>query len=45
MRPFAVIGDGLPRSDTAVHERVGFLVYWLANRSSELFPGPTQDAR
>jgi hypothetical protein len=45
MRPFAVTGDGLPRRDTAVHEWVGLLVYWLTNRSSELFPGLTQDAR
>jgi hypothetical protein len=45
MRPFAVISDGLPRRDTAVHEWVGLLVYWLTNRSSELFPGPTQGAR
>jgi uncharacterized SAM-binding protein YcdF (DUF218 family) len=41
MRPFAVISGGLQRSDTAVHEWIGLLVYWLTNRSSELFPGPT----
>jgi uncharacterized SAM-binding protein YcdF (DUF218 family) len=44
MRPFAVVSDGLQRSDTAVHEWVGLLVYWLTARSSELFPGPTQNA-
>jgi uncharacterized SAM-binding protein YcdF (DUF218 family) len=44
MRPFAVVSDGLQRSDTAVHEWVGLLVYWVTERSSELFPGPTQDA-
>jgi uncharacterized SAM-binding protein YcdF (DUF218 family) len=41
MRRFAVMSDGLQRSDTAVHEWVGLLVYWLTERSSELFPGPT----
>jgi uncharacterized SAM-binding protein YcdF (DUF218 family) len=44
MRPFAVMSVGLQRTDTAVHEWVGLLVYWLTKRSSELFPGPTQDA-
>jgi uncharacterized SAM-binding protein YcdF (DUF218 family) len=43
MRPFAVMSEGLQQSDTAVHEWVGLLVYWLTKRSSELFPGPTQD--
>jgi uncharacterized SAM-binding protein YcdF (DUF218 family) len=45
LRPFATMGDGLQRTDTAVHEWVGLLVYWLTGRSSELFPGPTQDTR
>jgi hypothetical protein len=43
MRPFAVASDGLQRSDTAVHEWVGLVVYWLTKRSSGLFPGPIQD--
>ena len=43
LRPFASVGDGLRRSDTAVREWVGLAVYWLTGRSSELFPAPTQD--
>jgi len=39
-RPFRIASDGLKRTDTAVHEWVGLLVYWLTDRSSELFPGP-----
>ena len=41
LRPFASVGDGLRRSDTAVREWVGLAVYWLTGRSSELFAGPT----
>lgn len=40
LRPFGSLGDGLRRTDTAVHEWVGLLVYWLSGRSSALFPGP-----
>jgi uncharacterized SAM-binding protein YcdF (DUF218 family) len=43
LRPFASVGDGLRRTDTAVREWVGLAVYWLTGRSSELFPAPTQD--
>ena len=43
LRPFASVGDGLRRSDTAVREWVGLAVYWLTGRSSELFPAPTHD--
>jgi uncharacterized SAM-binding protein YcdF (DUF218 family) len=39
-RPFATLGDGLRRTDTAVREWVGLAAYWLSGRSSELFPGP-----
>ena len=39
-RPFRIASDGLKRTDTAVHEWVGLLVYWLSGRTSELFPGP-----
>ena len=45
MRPCATIGDGLRRTDTAVHEWVGLAVYWLTGRCSELFPAPTQNNR
>ncbi|MCC6891153.1 MAG: YdcF family protein [Hyphomicrobiales bacterium] len=41
MRPFATLGDGLRRTDTAIREWVGLLTYWLSGRTSELFPGPT----
>ena len=41
LRPFATVGDGLRRSDTAMREWVGLAVYWLTGRSSELFPAPT----
>lgn len=40
LRPFPTLGDGLRRTDTAMREWVGLLVYWLTGRSSELFPGP-----
>jgi uncharacterized SAM-binding protein YcdF (DUF218 family) len=40
LRPFATLGSGLERADTAVHEWVGLLVYWLTGRSAALFPGP-----
>ena len=43
LRPFASVGDGLRRSDTAVREWVGLAVYWLTGRSAELFPAPTHD--
>jgi uncharacterized SAM-binding protein YcdF (DUF218 family) len=39
-RPFATLGSGLQRSDTAAREWVGLLVYWLTGRSAALFPGP-----
>ncbi len=39
-RPFSSLADGLHQTDTAVHEWVGLFVYWLAGRTSELFPGP-----
>lgn len=37
---FGSIASGLARTDTAMHEWAGLLVYWLSGDSSELFPGP-----
>jgi uncharacterized SAM-binding protein YcdF (DUF218 family) len=39
-RPFASLGDGLRRTDTAAHEWIGLLTYRLTGATSELFPGP-----
>jgi uncharacterized SAM-binding protein YcdF (DUF218 family) len=44
LRPFRTLGSGLERSDTAMREWVGLLVYWLTGRSSALFPGPLDPA-
>jgi uncharacterized SAM-binding protein YcdF (DUF218 family) len=40
LRPFATLGDGLRRTDTAAREWVGLAAYWMTGRSAELFPGP-----
>jgi len=40
VRPFASLSDGLERTDTAVHEWIGLLVYRLAGKTTTLFPGP-----
>ena len=40
LRPFATLGDGLRRTDTAAREWVGLVMYRLAGRSDEMFPGP-----
>jgi len=40
VRPFPTLAEGLRRTDTAVREWAGLVVYWLSGRSSELFPGP-----
>ena len=39
-RPFPSLGEGLRRGDTAMREWSGLLMYRLAGRTSELFPGP-----
>jgi uncharacterized SAM-binding protein YcdF (DUF218 family) len=38
--PFETVTAGLRRTDTAVHEWVGLIAYWMAGRTSELFPAP-----
>ena len=38
--PFDAVATGLRRTDTAVREWVGLLVYWLMGWSSQLFPAP-----
>jgi uncharacterized SAM-binding protein YcdF (DUF218 family) len=40
LRPFSVLGEGIRRTDLAVKEWAGLLVYWLTGRLSELYPGP-----
>jgi uncharacterized SAM-binding protein YcdF (DUF218 family) len=41
LRPFPSLAEGLRRTDTAVREWAGLVIYWLSGRSSELFPGPS----
>src|SRR5262249_62298439 len=40
-RPFPTLAEVLLRTNTAVHEWAGLVVYCLGARSSELFPGPS----
>ncbi len=37
---FTTLSAGLARTDVAIHEWVGLIVYRATGRSSELFPGP-----
>jgi uncharacterized SAM-binding protein YcdF (DUF218 family) len=39
-RGFPTLSEGLGRTDAAVHEWVGLIVYRLTGRSAELLPGP-----
>jgi uncharacterized SAM-binding protein YcdF (DUF218 family) len=39
-RGFDRMAEGLRRSDIAIREWVGLLIYWITGRSSELLPGP-----
>jgi uncharacterized SAM-binding protein YcdF (DUF218 family) len=38
--PMGTVSDGLKRTDTAMHEWIGLLAYWLAGKTPQLFPGP-----
>jgi uncharacterized SAM-binding protein YcdF (DUF218 family) len=38
--PSNVLGSGLGRLDSATHEWIGLITYWLTGRTSELLPGP-----
>jgi len=40
LRPFSTLGDGLRRTDTAMREWVGLLIYRLVGRTDALFPAP-----
>lgn len=40
VRPFSRIEEGLDRVDLATREWIGLVVYYLAGRSSALFPSP-----
>ncbi|MFZ5692767.1 MAG: YdcF family protein [Pseudomonadota bacterium] len=42
--PFGSLASGLARTDTAMREWVGLVVYWLSGHTSELFPGPAASA-
>jgi uncharacterized SAM-binding protein YcdF (DUF218 family) len=38
--PYNLMSDGLKRADTAMHEWIGLAGYFIAGKTSELFPGP-----
>ena len=38
--PFGSLAAGLARTDAAMHEWAGLVIYWMTGRTSELFPGP-----
>ena len=40
VRPFSSLAEGLRRTDAAVREWIGLLVYWLTGKSTTLFPAP-----
>lgn len=43
-RPFDKVSEGLRRVDMATREWAGLLAYWLAGRTSALFPAPEASA-
>jgi uncharacterized SAM-binding protein YcdF (DUF218 family) len=40
LRPFSTVGDGLRRTDTAMREWVGLVMYRITGRTEALFPKP-----
>ena len=44
-RPFGAVSAGLARTDAAVREWIGLVVYRLTGRTSGLFPGPLNQLR
>jgi uncharacterized SAM-binding protein YcdF (DUF218 family) len=42
--PVGSLAAGLARTDAAMHEWAGLIIYWLTGQTSELFPGPLQAA-
>ena len=40
MRVFAQLGAGIQRTDMAMREWIGLMVYWLTGKTSALFPAP-----
>lgn len=42
--PFGSLAGGLARTDAALHEWAGLVVYWLSGDTGELFPGPIRSA-
>jgi len=39
-QPFSFMTNGLQRTDNAVKEWIGLIVYWATRRSNEFFPSP-----
>ncbi|HWP14118.1 MAG TPA: YdcF family protein, partial [Xanthobacteraceae bacterium] len=40
LRPFSNVGDGLRRTDTAMREWIGLVVYRISGRTADLLPAP-----